>query len=120
MKYSQLSRWVHRQAKYIRDRAPKDTGNLRASIRVEEIEPFIWRIFVNIGDDTRLRVSRNRRNLDWGLAPYAPFTNEPWISAYWRGKQNPNEGWWNKAVDLVMRNFEMETNGILEKKDVID
>ena len=29
---------------------------------------------------------------------YMPFTNEPWISSKWRGLQNPNEGWFPRAV----------------------
>lgn len=29
---------------------------------------------------------------------YAKYTNEPWISPYWRGKQNPNEGWFQRAA----------------------
>ena len=32
------------------------------------------------------------------IAPYVVYTNEPWLSPYWRGKQNPNEGWWERFV----------------------
>lgn len=116
MTYSDLARWVQRQAKIIRDRAPKDTGNLRASVRVTEIEPYVWKIWVNVGDDAYFKVSRNKKNWDWGLAPYTPFTNEPWISPKWHGRHNPNEGWWNDAVQIVLDNLKMQTNGIMEKR----
>ena len=36
--------------------------------------------------------------MDEGIAPYVVYTNEPWLSPYWRGKQNPNEGWWERVV----------------------
>ena len=35
------------------------------------------------------------------VAPYMPYTNEPWISPKWNGKKNPNEAWWQDAVKLV-------------------
>lgn len=34
--------------------------------------------------------------IDTKAAPYVPYTNEPWVSPYWDGKKNPNEGWWEK------------------------
>ena len=38
------------------------------------------------------------------IAPYVPYTNEPWISPRWHGKKNPNEGWWNRfAQELILR-----------------
>lgn len=33
------------------------------------------------------------------IAPYVPYTNEPWLSDKWHGKKNPNEGWWQRFVD---------------------
>lgn len=39
--------------------------------------------------------------VDKSIAPYMPYTNEPWISPKWRGKKNPNEGWWQNAVETV-------------------
>lgn len=64
------------------DRAPKDTWNLASNaLRVE------WH-----GDD------EVQIYIDESIAPYMPYTNEPWISPKWKGKQNPNEGWWQDAV----------------------
>lgn len=36
------------------------------------------------------------------IAPYMVYTNEPWISPRWNGKTNPNEGWWNRAVERAI------------------
>jgi hypothetical protein len=37
--------------------------------------------------------------IDQSLAPYAVYTNEPWISPKWKGKKNPNENWFEKAAE---------------------
>lgn len=37
--------------------------------------------------------------VDKSIAPYMPYTNEPWLSPYWRGKKNPNEGWWQRFAE---------------------
>lgn len=34
--------------------------------------------------------------LDESIAPYVPYTIEPWTSTKWHGKQNPNQGWWEE------------------------
>ena len=40
--------------------------------------------------------------VDEDVAPYMPYTNEPWISPRWNGKKNPNEKWFdNTALDLA-------------------
>ena len=67
--------------------SPIDTGNLRHNaIRFEMIDSKTFRIYV-----------------DEEIAPYMPFTNEPWLSPRWHGKQNPNELWWDeKAVNTVI------------------
>lgn len=38
-----------------------------------------------------------------GIAPYMPYTNEPWLSPRWNGKQNPNEGWWNDSIEFIVQ-----------------
>lgn len=30
---------------------------------------------------------------------YMPFTNEPWVSPRWRGRENPNLYWFNKSTE---------------------
>lgn len=36
--------------------------------------------------------------VDKDVAPYMPYTNEPWISPKWNGKKNPNEKWFDKTA----------------------
>lgn len=36
--------------------------------------------------------------IDEDIAPYMPYTNEPWISPKWHGKKNPNEGWFGDSM----------------------
>ena len=30
---------------------------------------------------------------------YMPFTNEPWVSPRWRGRENPNLYWFNRSAE---------------------
>lgn len=34
---------------------------------------------------------------------YMPYTEEKWISPRWRGRQNPNEGWFKEAFEVCIR-----------------
>lgn len=61
----------------IKNAAPFHTGNLRYNA---------------------VRLTQNSKNqfivsVDTKIAPYMPYTNEPWISDRWRGKKNPNQNW---------------------------
>lgn len=49
--------------------------------------------------------------IDERIAPYVPYTNEPWLSPYWRGKKNPNQGWWQRFVNEFMRRLAEELKG---------
>ena len=70
---------------WLRDFAPKDTGNLAYNaIRVEYPSPDVCEIYV-----------------DESIAPYMPYTEFPWISPKWNGKQNPNEGWFEQAAKSI-------------------
>ena len=69
-----------------RPRVPVDTGNMALNATmVERISPTEARIYVNSE-----------------IAPYVVYTNEPWISPHWKGKQNPNEKWFEKATEQVV------------------
>ena len=37
------------------------------------------------------------------IAPYVPYTNEPWVAAKWQGHKNPNEGWFKRAEEIVIK-----------------
>jgi hypothetical protein len=72
--------------KRLREFAPKDTRNLAYNAIIG------------------LKVTENKSDISVSLkiAPYMPYTNEPWISPKWNGKQNPNEYWWNDAIVLIL------------------
>lgn len=75
--------------------APYDTGNLsRNAIKYEWIDENTFRIYV-----------------DKSIAPYMPYTNEPWLAKRWNGKKNPNEEWWQKAVEFIADLLAEELNG---------
>lgn len=33
--------------------------------------------------------------VDLSIAPYMPYTNEPWVSPKWHGRRNPNQYWFD-------------------------
>lgn len=49
------------------------------------------------------------------VAPYTPYTNEPWISPRWNGTQNPNEQWWQKACEDAMEIIAKQLGGKITK-----
>lgn len=53
--------------------------------------------------------------VDGGIAPYAVYTNEPWISPKWNGKSNPNEGWIESGVELMATIIAQTLGGRLVK-----
>ena len=73
--------------KRIKELAPVDTGNLRYNAIVK----------------VRQGLDRIEIYVDLPTAPYMPYTNEPWLSDKWNGKKNPNEAWWNNAVETIVK-----------------
>jgi hypothetical protein len=65
--------------------APVRTGNLVNSIQVSYTATG-FKIYI-----------------DNNQAPYAAYTIEPWTSTRWKGKSNPNQGWFDDAVEIVAR-----------------
>lgn len=79
---------------------PINTGNLRHNAtKLESLGNGIYKIYI---DET--------------IAPYVPFTNEPWLSEFWAGKKNPNEGWWQRAVEKAVFRMAIELGGKVTKK----
>ena len=74
-----------RAVKQLRKHAPKDTGNLAYNAIKYEF----------IGNTCKIYV-------DEAIAPYMPYTNEPWVSPRWHGKKNPNEKWFDDAVAFLV------------------
>jgi hypothetical protein len=52
-----------------------------------------------------IRIKGSSAVIGGGIVNYAVYTNEPWISPRWRGKQNPNEGWVDAVVNQVIAMF---------------
>ena len=83
--------------KRLREFAPKDTGNLA----------FNSLISVSVAED-KIEIY-----VDPKIAEYMPYTNEPWISPKWNGKNNPNEFWWNDAIVLILHEVAQVFGGTL-------
>ena len=96
----------------LRKKAPKNTGNLAYnSIKYKWISGNEFEIYVDVGDTTAFVESRE---YEQGVAPYMPFTNEVWISPKWNGKQNPNQNWWNNAIEFIIHFIAQKFNGELK------
>ena len=54
--------------------------------------------------------------VDSRIAPYVPYTNEPWLSAKWHGHKNPNEGWFQRAFMQIATSIAKKSHGTLVKK----
>lgn len=77
---------------------PYDTGNLcNNAFRLEYVSPTEIKLYI-----------------DPAIAPYMPYTNEPWISPRWNGKKNPNEHWWQDTVELIVRYIAEQYKGVVE------
>lgn len=83
-------------------KCPKDTGNLAKDfIRLEQVDKYTWQIV--IGGE---------------LAPYAIFTNEPWVASRWNGKQNPNEGWVERTIKESLPTLRQMLEGAITTSEV--
>lgn len=65
-----------------KSQAPTRTGTLKGQIKVNQVEGG----FQIISD-----------------IYYMPYTTEKWISPRWRGRENPNERWWDEAYEIAIR-----------------
>ncbi len=82
----------------------RSTGNMRFnSVKVE------YKLLKNQGFSSTIKV-------DSGIAPYAVYTNEPWVSDTWNGAKNPNEGWVERAVYDVVKRIAAKYGGIITKE----
>lgn len=76
----------------LRSQTPIRTGQLRSSIMVQESDKGFT---ISIGGEQ---------------APYVLYVNERWISPRWRGRENPREGFINRAVELIALHIETNMN----------
>lgn len=84
-----LLRAVEKAERLVESLAPVRSGKLKASIKL-------------IPTATGYEISVN--------VDYMVYTEEAWISEQWRGRKNPNEGWFREAVELVYRLIRSELN----------
>lgn len=82
--------------KMLQENCPYDTGNLHNNIKME---------FNGLGNECHIYI-------DDDTVPYMPYTNEPWISAYWKGRQNPNLYWFDRVAFRAMREIEKMTGSV--------
>lgn len=76
---------------------PKDTGNMAYNAsKIKFPSPDVCEIYV-----------------DEKVAPYVPYTNEPWIAERWHGKKNPNENWFGKAAAYIAAYVAQQTKGVV-------
>ena len=88
MTNEEFHKWVSIFVEEFRKSSPIRTGNLRFNaIRYVFVSP-----------------TREEVYIDLDIAPYMPYTNEPWVSPKWKGKKNPNEGWFERGFDEAMQN----------------
>lgn len=93
---------------------PRRTGELASSIEKDVTSEEGYEIY-------RLTIGGSDVNKEKGY--YMPYTNEKWVSPRWKGKQNPNEKWWQSSISKVGKvyrtNNEVEyTRGIFGKFDL--
>ncbi len=79
------------------DYVPRDTGNMAYMALQYEFKNGILAITINPD-----------------IAPYVPYTNEPWISPKWNGKKNPNEGWWDRFVAEFTKRLANKLKGVIK------
>lgn len=54
--------------------------------------------------------------IDETVAPYAPYTNEPWKSPHWHGAKNPNEGWFEEFAIRFIQELAKQLHGDIRYK----
>lgn len=97
MKFGQIVTFAFRM---LQSRAPIDTGNLRFNAM-------------------RLTFDSEGATIaiDQRIAPYMPYTNEPWVSPKWHGRQNPNQYWFDRAFEDLLHVMEWYTGGTAFRAD---
>ena len=87
---------------WLQVKAPKDTGNLALNAIRKAYDDNGMPLIVIGGE----------------VAPYAVFTNEPWIDDKWNGRQNPNQGWVQRAIEECVPTLQMMLSGSMTQEDL--
>ena len=83
----------------VKDSAPRDTGNLADNATKIRFS----------GTDTAVIY------VDENIAYYMPYTNEPWVSSYWQGKQNPNLYWFDFVAEEIVSDMAKKARGRVKR-----
>lgn len=104
--YERIRSACLRAMAHLKRRAPYDTGNLHDSIKILFRTGEIV-IYVSGADGTTKGKSAR------GMAPYMKYTNEPWsqFKPPLKGKQNPNQGWYDDSVMEVLNILAADLGG---------
>ncbi len=92
-----FTQFVNDFVRMLRELAPYDTGNLAENAIQFHYEEDKQRAIIEVNTQ---------------IAPYMPFTNEPWISPKWNEKKNPNEAWWENAIIVICTELSQKYGGI--------
>lgn len=110
MTSSEFIKLCHECEEILRARAPYKTGNLRNNAIKIEFVDNVCRLYV-----------------DEKIAPYMKYTNEPWdqklisMGNFRKGEKvtrlrtwrNPNQGWWERAVQEIAEHIAQRVKGEL-------
>lgn len=80
-----------------KDYVPRDTGNMAFNALRYKVEGNYVVVYI-----------------DTNISPYVPYTNEPWISPKWNGKQNPNQDWWDVFANEFVSRLTEKLGGIIK------
>lgn len=80
-----------------KDYVPRDIGNMAFNSLKYKVEGNYVIIYI-----------------DTNIAPYVPYTNEPWISPKWNGKKNPNQDWWDVFANEFIQRFNTRLRGTIK------
>ncbi len=86
----------------LRQRSPIKTGNLRRDA---------IRVFYEDGGNTA------HIYVDQAIAPYMPYTNEPWVAKRWNGRKNPNEYWFDDSAQAIANHIAKVTKSNIGRAD---
>lgn len=87
---------------WLQIKAPKRTFNLAVNGIRKAYDDITGYPIIVIGGET---------------APYAIYTNEPWIAERWMGKQNPNQWWIQNAILEVITTIQAIMSGEITHDD---
>lgn len=84
---------------FVRAYCPYDTGNLLSSVRIVQRDSNFG---ILIGGE---------------IADYVVYTNEAWVAERWHGRQNPNQGWIESAIQAALPEVKRVMSGAMTQSE---